>query len=140
MTKFEKPEVLIAFASGAILADGHYDEAEKSAISSIAKTFSITEQEMFSLIDSEIAKQKQMSGENLDTYLIDFAKKLNDNEKFETFQVCLVIILSDGKLSKNEMALLLGFADTFKIDVATAMLMMAYMVNKETNLTVEVEN
>ena len=80
-----------------------------------------------------------MSDEDLETYLKDVTKDLEQEEIIELFQICLVIILSDGVLCKEETAILLSFADILNIDVVYATLMIAYMVNKQLNLVVEIE-
>ena len=132
-------KLVVAFATGAILANGEYKESEKDAISSIAETLELNEKEMFDAINSEIEKQDLMSDEYLESYLKDMAKDLNENDMIEIFQVCLVIVLSDGILCKEEAAILLSFADILNIDAVYATLMIAYMVNKESDLVVEIE-
>ena len=52
-----KIKEIVAFATGAILANGEYKESERIAVSSIAETLNINEKEMFDAIDSEIKKQ-----------------------------------------------------------------------------------
>lgn len=132
-------KIAVSFMASAILADGVYADSEQSAISSIAQTLNINEKELFVAIDSEIEKQESMSDENLNAYLKDIAKDLNENDMLEIFQICLVIILSDGILNKDETALLLVFADILNIDVVYATLMIAYMANKQSDLVVEIE-
>ena len=133
-----KTQTVVAFSASAIMANGMYDEAEKNAISSIAKTFGVNEQEMFAAVDAEIDKQEAMPDEALNAYLTDMANKLNENEMIEVFQVCLVLVLSDGKLCKEEVAILLSFAAILNIDNVYATLMIAYIVNKETDLEIEI--
>jgi len=139
MADTKKFETVAAFSTAALLADGVYEESEKLAISSVAETLKINEKEMFDAIDVEIEKQAEMSDEDLDAYLKNIAKELNENDMIEIFQVCLVIILSDGKLCKEETAILLSFADILNIDAVYATLIIAYMVNKESDLVVEID-
>jgi uncharacterized tellurite resistance protein B-like protein len=139
MADTKKFGTIVAFSTAALLADGVYEKSEKLAISSIAETLKINGKEMFDAIDVEIEKQAEMSDEDLDTYLKNIAKELNENDMIEIFQVCLVIILSDGNLCKEETAILLSFADILNIDAVYATLIIAYMVNKESDLVVEID-
>jgi uncharacterized tellurite resistance protein B-like protein len=132
-------KTIVAFATAAILANGEYKESEKDAISSIAETLNINEKEMFDAIDSEIEKQEAMSDEDLNAYLIEMAKGLDENDMIEVFQICLSVTLADGILSKNETIILLTLADILNIDVVYATMMIAYSVNKATDLVVEIE-
>ena len=132
-------KVIVAFAAGVILANEIYDESEKFAISTVAKTLGFEEQEIFNAIDTEIAKQEAMSDEDIDAYLIDMAKDIDENDMLEIFQICLVIVLSDGILCKEETAILLSFANVLNIDTVYATMMIAYMVNKKPDIVIEID-
>lgn len=140
MADAQKLEKIAVFAAVAILADGTYEDSEKLAISSIAKALEVKEQEMFDAIDSEIKKVKNMSGEEeIQGYIAEHSKDLELNAAADIFQICVSIALSDGKLCAKETVILLSFAEVLGINVVYATMMIAYLVNTQPNLTVELK-
>ena len=132
-----KNQNVIAFSVAAIMANGVYDAAEKGAVFSIAESFEINEKTMLDAIDTEIAKQKAMSDEELIAYLKDISKDLSPEDTVEIYQICIVITLADGKLCKMETMKLVAFAEILQIHTVYATMLIAYAVNKDPNFTVE---
>ena len=139
MTEYTRIQKIVAFIAGAIMADGTFDDAEVNAIQSIANSLNINEQDLLDDVNTEIEKQDEMSDEELEAYLIEIEGELDNEEMMELFQVCLVVILADGVLCKEETAILLAFAEILKIDPVYATLMIAYMVNKDPEIIVEID-
>jgi len=119
-----KQSKIVAFITGAILADGTYEESEKEAVSMIAETLEIDEKKFLKLVDSEYQKQDAMSEDDLVDYFNEISENINEDDAYEIYQFCLQIVFADGFFCKDEVALMVIFAEILGIDISEAIIMM----------------
>jgi len=117
-------QVLVTFLTGAILANGEYEECDKVVLNSIAEDLELDKTAFLKDIDAEIAKQQAMTEDDLGEHISDMAEGLSEDAAFEIFNFCVQAVYADGVFSKEEVDLLVCFAEILEVDISEAIILM----------------
>jgi len=115
---------VVVFLTGAVEANGKFDENEKEAVSSIAKALGVDKAEFHALIEAEMKNQRAMSEEDLDKYFHDMAEGINEDDAIQIYQFCLQAVFADNEFTIDEVEVMVGFAEALDIEIAEAIMMM----------------
>ncbi len=132
-------DTLAAFMAAAIWADGAYDEAEKIAVEEIAEALELDEISFKTAVDENVAKISSMNDDEVNEFFRVASDLVDDEEIGIVFQAAMQILITDNKLTYNEVGNLLFIAEVLGIEDEMAVLMLADMVKSEPDIEISFE-
>jgi len=120
----DKVKKVISFLAGANLANGTYEDCEKQAVVMIGEKLGVAEAEFLGLVDAEMAKQKAFSDEEQDNFYCEISEGIEEEDALEIYSYCLELVFSDGEFSRDEVEVMVAFAEVLDIEIEDAILMM----------------
>ena len=135
-TKIEDIATIIA---SAIWADGVYDPAEKVTVEEIAEALELDETAFNEAVDKQIAQLEKMPNEEVNALLDKVADDVADDEIGIVFEAVLQMLLCDGELSRTEVTNMLVIADALGIETEDAVLLLADMLQEETDIVINLD-
>lgn len=128
---------IVPFIAVSIWADGVYEEVEKETLSEIADALELDEQSFVKEVEEYVEKIKDASEEEVNSLLSAAGEAVADDERFLVFEAVLEMILCDRVMTREESENLVAMAETLKIEMADALLLVADMVKSEPEMDIE---
>lgn len=132
-------DALSVFAAAAIGADGNVAIEEKAVCKDICSDLDINWSDFEPLLDKKVKEISKLKEEELDKFLIDASKKLNDDEANILFEASLNLILADKVLTFEECETISAISEILEIPNEVVIARIAFAV-QEDDIKVDVED
>ena len=118
-----------AFLAVAIWADGVYAEEEKMILAEIAEVLNVEESELTENVDEALKVLQDKDDEAVQTYIIENASALDEEDVKVLMQCAIEIVLADDVIARDEVQVLFDLADaTGSVEHTDVALMLADLV------------
>ena len=127
-----------AFLAVAIWADGVYAEEEKMILAEIAEVLNVEESELTENVDEALKVLQDKDDEAVQTYIIENASALDEEDVKVLMQCAIEIVLADDVIARDEVQVLFDLADaTGSVEHTDVALMLADLVKYNTDIEIE---
>ncbi len=127
-----------AFLAVAIWADGVYAEEEKMILAEIAEVLNVEESELTENVDEALKVLQDKDDEAVQTYIIENASALDEEDVKVLMQCAIEIVLADDVIARDEVQVLFDLADaTGSVEHTDVALMLADLVKYNPDIEIE---
>ena len=127
-----------AFLAEAIWADGVYAEEEKMILAEIAEVLNVEESELTENVDEALKVLQDKDDEAVQTYIIENASALDEEDVKVLMQCAIEIVLADDVIARDEVQVLFDLADaTGSVEHTDVALMLADLVKYNPDIEIE---
>lgn len=127
-----------AFLAVAIWADGVYAEEEETILSEIAEVLNVEESELTENVDEALKVLQDKDDEAVQTYIIENASALDEEDVKVLMQCAIEIVLADDVIARDEVQVLFDLADaTGSVEHTDVALMLADLVKYNPDIEIE---
>ena len=128
-----------AFLAVAIWADGVYAEEEKMILAEIAEVLNVEESELTENVDEALKVLQDKDDEAVQTYIIENASALDEEDVKVLMQCAIEIVLADDVIARDEVQVLFDLADaTGSVEHTDVALMLADLVKYNPDIEIEI--
>ncbi len=127
-----------AFLATAIWADGVYAEEEKLILTEIAEALNADAAELSQHVDEALATLEAKDEEEVQTYLVENASAIEEDEAKVLMHCAIEIVLADNVVSADEVQTLFDLADaTGSLEHSEVALMLLDLVKYDPEINIE---
>ena len=127
-----------AFLATAIWADGVYAEGEKEILTEIAEALNADAAELSQHVDEALATLEAKDEEEVQTYLVENASAIEEDEAKVLMQCAFEIVLADNVVTADEVQTLFDLADaTGSLEHSEVALMLLDLVKYDPEINIE---
>lgn len=127
-----------AFLAVVIWADGVYAAEEKEILTEIAEVLEVDKADLTTAVDEAVAALEGKDDEAVQTYLVENASAVEDDEANVLMQCAIEIVLADGVMTRDEVQVLFDLADaTGVVEHTDVALMLADLVKYDSDVEIE---